>query len=358
MCTRRCLSIYLVALTTGLDNSKAKLYLDEADRAKDVTRFPEGLREDGEREVSLAEDRETKTTFWDWGKEWQPEEMKVFKIPPKLFLTAKYESEDAAPRDIRENVQKLRSLNPDLEVVWYGNHKCEELMKSFADPRFEQRFESLSSGMYKSDLCRAAYLYRNGGFYSDLDVAMEKPFQELVTPETSFMAAHEAGNATNLLNALMGTAPNHPILQRTLQYMMLPARELSRFHEVGFDGLSLVEVGEGSAKSMRSNQWGPTTLGQGLGDYMQHCNHARPAWNFAETRACGSVIRMYSEVDMRMPPPPGLPSSLADSAFTQKRRTSPAEGLKYGLFFVAKDNSYLVGYSRFENCAGWMCGSQ
>jgi mannosyltransferase OCH1-like enzyme len=107
-------------------------------------------------------------------------------IPSQLFVTTKDGTPDRLPEALRRNVERNVELNKDLELTWYGDAECLSLLNS-TYPDAAELFQSLRHGANKADLCRAAYLAKNGGFYLDTDVELKVPLSSLVGPETQFL---------------------------------------------------------------------------------------------------------------------------------------------------------------------------
>ena len=97
-------------------------------------------------------------------------------------------------------------------MTWLDDMKCLELLKTLENPRYAELFQHTKRGAYRSDLCRVAYLWQNGGFYTDVDMEMAVPFQKLIPfKSSSFFSAWTSDSNGEVLNALIGVTPRHPM---------------------------------------------------------------------------------------------------------------------------------------------------
>lgn len=259
-----------------------------------------------------------------------PEPWGSRRIPQKLFLTSQYASLDACPAELRANVQRTLDLNPGIAVTWFNDEACLNFLNATGDPRLPQVFKRARFGKFRSDLCRSAYLAKEGGFYLDLDVQMAVPLERLAAPGTTFLSAW-AGR--EVLNALIGVRPGSPILQRTVE-AMAGTRD---------DPGALLQMG--------TRWWGPEMLQKGLEEFAQTCGKYPPAAGH-DLAACGEEIRMFKEVDMRKPA--GLPLVVVEEA-QSARPFARFEGGHYAILYPGPE-PFLAGFSRFDGCSSWGCG--
>merc|ERR1719499_2565704 len=80
-----------------------------------------------------------------------------------------------------------------------------------------ETYERLKRGSYKGDICRAAILYRDGGFYFDADTEWLIPFTEMVDNTTTFMSSW---CKFGILNAIQGVTAGNPYILRTLELIV------------------------------------------------------------------------------------------------------------------------------------------
>merc|ERR1719487_804090 len=77
-----------------------------------------------------------------------------------------------------------------LQPRWLGDKACHDYIITHYDEELAGFFDRAHPGNYRGDICRAAVLYREGGFYADVDVELKVPLTELVDAETTFMSVY------------------------------------------------------------------------------------------------------------------------------------------------------------------------
>lgn len=254
------------------------------------------------------------------------------KIPPQLILTGKQASFDELPHKIRHNIHRTLKFTPELRLRWVGDCECLEFIKSHYDDELARIFATEPKGMFRGDLCRAAVLAKEGGFYTDLDVQMKEPLTSLVSDNTTFMSAVSLPNV--LLNAIMAAAPGSAIVLRSIEHM----RAIYRSGVV-------------------PQFLGPQALYQALHSTREkECAHQIPLASSAERWLCGSEeIRMLQERFYSCwPPPPNRPKS--DCPSGRALSMWAFDGAGWGIFAGGPEDK-LVGWSRMEECLDYGCGA-
>lgn len=250
------------------------------------------------------------------------------QIPAQLVLTARQASLDHMSKHVQDNIRRTLKLSPELRLRWFSDVDCLIYIHTHYDAELAQYYIQERKGMYRGDMCRAAVLAKEGGFYTDLDVQMKVSLTSLVAYDTTFMSAHAAEGS--ILNAIMASKPGSNIMLESIEVM----RRKYRNHEsVEFLGPnSLLEVFTQFAKGNCSNLGLPT---------------ASPAWR------CGSeVVRMYQEMRFEC----WGKNARSDEICPSKRLTATFlyDGANYGLFDW---NGKIVGWSRFDDCVENGCGA-
>lgn len=72
-------------------------------------------------------------------------------------------------------------------------------------------------GMYKADLCRAAYLVMHGGYYFDVDVLVVKPY---VAPQNATLVTVMSFGDKDFFQAFVAAEKGNAILLRSLRIML------------------------------------------------------------------------------------------------------------------------------------------
>lgn len=289
-------------------------------------------------------------------------------IPSRLFLTTKDGTADRLPETLRRNVERNVELNRDLELTWYGDKECLSLLNS-TYPEAAELFKVLRHGANKADLCRAAYLAEYGGFYLDTDVQMKVSLSSLVGPETEFLVMNDHSltidfHTTGMNWAILGTAPGSEVMKFVLAEMV---------HRVPDEE----PAGENSWTT-----WGPRRLADAFRTVCGTVPHYQVRSD-ADVR-CRVPSRFLYEENVKMLQNSFAARAAKDSGSRSSRpgslrrsREDPAkqvilqalhrkrmnwEGLEYAIFTEGAGGNFqtarLVGYSRFDECNAWNCGSE
>jgi hypothetical protein len=265
-------------------------------------------------------------------------------IPSRLFITSRDGTLDHLPAVLRKNVERTLHLNSDLELTFYDDAKCLALLqKDF--PAAARLFPGMW-GPNKADICRAAFLYLNGGFYIDLDVQPMVTLRSMVGPETTLMTVFNpqpSGYSTGVNWALLASSPGSEVLHATLEEM----------------------VASPPGKHWRKKEWGPRLFEQGFSkvcdDFGVRVNSA------ADVSMCGMQARFYYEEDMmelanRLQGTETAERSAEHNAVLVRalqRKHNTWEGLHFAMFAedLSGKQTRLVAYSRYDDCLGWNCGA-
>lgn len=263
------------------------------------------------------------------------------RIPRQFVMTSKEASPDSLPPPVLANLRRTLALEtePAPYMRWLDDSACTAYLEEHFGQLFKSRLVNEPRGSFRGDICRAAVLYREGGFYVDLDVQMRVPLTSLVDNNTTFMTAFTADGA--ILNAIIATEPRNPVMAETL-------RELRRW----YDGEAPHYA---SFEEETSNEWmGPMTMLRGLRRVMNvQCPSAYlPEMRIKHRWTCGTQRMVtYHERELNCfdsSDPGECPPSRANSTFA---------GANFGLFVPGSwdDPRKLVAWPRFEACKDWGC---
>merc|ERR1740121_1685632 len=251
-------------------------------------------------------------------------------IPLQLVMTAKEGSVDELPPQVRDNVRKTLKLNPDLQVRFLDDKACQKFIAAnFAD--LEASFASEKYGPFRGDICRAAVLALEGGFYADLDLEFRLSFSDLVENTTTFMSVW-SGLDCDIMNALVAVERGSEVMQSVLE-------AIKAWY---------------TAESSNGKLMGTQTMMRGLDNIVaRDCPgvdiRRRDQFDFD----CGPhhQFRLFREDELRCPWTDGSPECPAG-------RAQGPSFLKWGIFEPPLYNRNLVAYSRYENCTVLGCGEK
>lgn len=271
-----------------------------------------------ESELNESEVKESEVSDPDW----------KFKIPPQLVLTARESSLSEKTRAVQHNIRRTLNMSRDIRMRWLGDRDCYDYIKKHYDDEFATIFAKELIGMYRGDMCRAAVLAREGGFYTDLDVQLKVPLTSLVSEDTTFMSAY-AHRGEGVLNAIMASAPGEYIVTQSIKRMI-------EMYKSGDKILNL----------------GPVALQISIWDLNKNVCPDESTYS-TPTRhwRCGpAVLRMLKEDAYPCLGPDAWPKEYCPPARTLAAFVS--SGASYGLF---DENETLVGWSRMEECFSYGC---
>mmetsp|Transcript_1948 Transcript_1948/g.2986 ORF Transcript_1948/g.2986 Transcript_1948/m.2986 type:complete len:308 (-) Transcript_1948:70-993(-) len=265
----------------------------------------------------------------------------AYQIPWQVIMTGKEETIDALPDHLKKNVKRTQALNPDMTFRYLSDVDCRKYVRRHFDDELADIYINEKAPQFRGDICRAAVLLNEGGFYADLDLQPTVPFQELVDESTKFMSVFTEDGA--ILNALMATVPKSPILNNTIR----------EFHD-WYKGGRRIKQSEG--------EWmGTVTLKRGLKSFMRNScpdldldaerEAAHSQWTCAS-----QGIRFYQEDKLNC----GGRSFLRRSDKAEcppEREVSDFQGAHYGIF-VQGGPRRIVAWPRMASCDKWWCGTR
>lgn len=137
-------------------------------------------------------------------------------IPHRLALT--WETTDLC-HEMQNAVDSWNKIDPTLIVNVFDRRQREELVEF--DPKVKKAYHLVSRNSAKADIWRLAYLYINGGFYSDIDHICKIPLNRFIPNDAEFViSTRHSSNPTQIPatnNALLGARPRCKIIRYLLE---------------------------------------------------------------------------------------------------------------------------------------------
>jgi hypothetical protein len=135
-------------------------------------------------------------------------------IPLNIFQT--WYTLDLPPK-MKENVDLLKTHNPEFTHYLYDDEMCREFIKNNFDEDVLYAFDKLKPGAYKADLWRYCVLYIHGGIYLDIKFKCVNQFKliELTDKEYYVKDISFAGN-NGIYQAFMVNLPGNSSLLNTI----------------------------------------------------------------------------------------------------------------------------------------------
>jgi hypothetical protein len=242
------------------------------------------------------------------------------------------------PTDIQSNVLSniqlsaiaipKRDQRSDIKLRWFGDDSCHNYISEHYDEELTKLFDSAHPGYYRGDICRAAILYNEGGFYTDVDVELAVPLVQLVDDDTTFMSAFSVNG--DIFNGLLAVEPKSVIMYHTLQEIRSWYRNPEK----------------------QSGLMGTMTMLRGLEDVMDAACPDK-SLNDEDLKLqwkCGNqTIRLYQETDLYCFPENGLPQPLE----CPEVRRDGTSNMRLGFVEPGAAPTYgrsVVGWPRFHSC--------
>ena len=136
-------------------------------------------------------------------------------IPHTLALT--WETHDLCTK-MQGAVDSWAKLDHALDVRVFNRREREALV-SF-DPKVKNAYHLVSRNSAKADIWRLAYLYLNGGYYSDIDQICKMPVSKFIPGDAEFVICtrhpRKKPRVPTTANGLMGARPKCKIIRYLL----------------------------------------------------------------------------------------------------------------------------------------------
>jgi len=137
-------------------------------------------------------------------------------IPKKIFQSWKTKN---LPKNIAENSQKIRELNPEYEYYLFDDNDCREFILKHFGINYANAFDELIPGAFKCDFWRYTVMYIIGGVYIDADMTPLVPFREMFTDQDEFVSIIDrvVGGIPGIFQSFLACRPGHPIMRDSME---------------------------------------------------------------------------------------------------------------------------------------------
>ena len=126
-----------------------------------------------------------------------------------------WETKNFELQTMEDAVDSWKILNPSFEVEVFDKFDRENLVKEI--DMVNKAYHIVERNSAKADIWRLMYLYKNGGFYTDIDQICLKPISDYIEDDVEFViSTHSHNPRTVLLNGFIGTVPNSPLIKYLL----------------------------------------------------------------------------------------------------------------------------------------------
>jgi mannosyltransferase OCH1-like enzyme len=125
--------------------------------------------------------------------------------------------------DVKQHI--LQNHNTEYEYTLLTDDACKKFLKE-SFPEYSSLYTRLQKPQYKSDLIRYLYLYKNGGYYIDIDLLPLLPLYTIFEAAKSAPLFFTVGAHTNskkntfeLCNGFIGAKAGNPIFLELVKLM-------------------------------------------------------------------------------------------------------------------------------------------
>jgi len=162
-------------------------------------------------------------------------------IPKKIFQS--YNSKKL-PKEIKDNIAKLKKLNPDWEYTLFNDDLQEEyILKNYGRMMLDTYLKIRPEyGAARADLFRYLLIYKEGGVWLDIKSTIDKPLDETLDIKDEFILSHwgkgkkkwglhedfrfeKGSNIREYLQFFIIAKTHHPFLDKIIQQVLKNIRE-------------------------------------------------------------------------------------------------------------------------------------
>ena len=143
------------------------------------------------------------------------------EIPYNIFQT--WHTLDL-PIYMKQNVELLKTQNPEFNYYLYDDTMCRDFIKSYYDDETLYAFDTLIPGAYKADLWRYCVLYVYGGIYLDIKYKCINDFRlnKLLNKEQYVRDYYDG-----IYQALLVCLPKNEILMKCIDQIIINVKTKS-----------------------------------------------------------------------------------------------------------------------------------
>ena len=132
-------------------------------------------------------------------------------IPPVVIQF--WDSQEPPP-DIEVLSETWRSMNPALSYIRFSSKSARQYLTEKKEVEALSAFDRAREPAMKADIFRLAYLFHDGGYYTDADDRCIAPIATLDPGGRALIVYQE--DLGSIGNNFIGARPGHPVIQRAL----------------------------------------------------------------------------------------------------------------------------------------------
>lgn len=140
--------------------------------------------------------------------------MQTTKIPNILWQTWKSK---VLPNSIKVQSDSWKTYNPQFQFEFMDNTECSDFILEHFGQEVHKLYTSLPQPIMRADFWRLAVVYIYGGYYSDLDIVVNKNIERFINPNVEAVFIREINNISNYF---FGAIPKHPVIKTAIDKMV------------------------------------------------------------------------------------------------------------------------------------------
>lgn len=157
-------------------------------------------------------------------------------IPKDIILTWKHSE---IPEYVIDNIRKLY---PDFNIKFFSDDDCRNFIKKEYGDNYVSYFNSIQKGYNKGDFFRYCYLYKNGGYYFDIDIEHICSVHNIIEPQaklfsviSAVLVTHNGKPYPQIFQAVLCAEKNHPVIKKCIDDMISAGPVKVELEEPPFD---------------------------------------------------------------------------------------------------------------------------
>lgn len=219
---------YLKIDTEGYDHIILNAYLDMCEKNKNL--LANKIKFECHKEVSnLVETEKVLKRFEGYQIKRLETDILLtkMKIPRIIHQTSGFRK-DELPKEIVDNINRLKDMNPGWEHRYYDNDDCIEFIKDNYDQETLDLYLTINPdfGQARADFFRYLLMYKVGGVYLDIKSTTLSPLDDILNPNDEYLLCNWGSKDwADIIGNINGEfqnwhiicIPNHPFLKKTIE---------------------------------------------------------------------------------------------------------------------------------------------
>jgi hypothetical protein len=166
-------------------------------------------------------------------------------VPLKIFQTW---HDKALPPTLQNNVEYIKTTNPEFEVRVFSLEECEQFIKDNYEERVLNAYNTLIPLAYKADLWRLCVLYIYGGIYLDISFKPINNFKFIEIIDREYFSSevrlkpYENDQYKGTSNGLISVYPKNEVIYKSI-YAIVDNIEKRYYGEGVYDITGAIVLG-------------------------------------------------------------------------------------------------------------------